>query len=232
MVATEHVRELLRSAPLVDGHNDLAWAHRELAGYDLDAVDIAEPQARLHTDLPRLRRGGVGAQFWSVYAPGSLTGEAAVTTTLEQIAFVYALAGRYPDDLRLSRTSAEVDSAVRAGRIASLLGMEGGHCINQSLGVLAMMAELGVRYLTLTHNQNVPWADSATDEPVLHGLSRFGERVVARMNQLGMVVDLSHVSADVVRHARDVTSAPVMFSHSSARAVCDVPRNVPDDVLA
>ena len=232
MVATEHVRELLRSAPLVDGHNDLAWAHRELAGYDLDAVDIAEPQPRLHTDLPRLRRGGVGAQFWSVYAPGSLTGEAAVTTTLEQIAFVYALAGRYPDDLRLSRTSAEVDSAVRAGCIASLLGMEGGHCINQSLGVLAMMAELGVRYLTLTHNQNVPWADSATDEPVLHGLSGFGERVVERMNQLGMVVDLSHVSADVMRHALDVTSAPVMFSHSSARAVCDVPRNVPDDVLA
>jgi membrane dipeptidase len=232
MVVTEHVRALLATAPLVDGHNDLPWAHRELAGYDLDAVDIAQPQPSLHTDLPRLRRGCVGAQFWSVYVPGSLAGDAAVTATLEQIAFVHALAARYPDDLRLTRTSAQVASAVAAGRVASLLGMEGGHCINESLGVLAMMSELGVRYLTLTHNDNVPWADSATDEPVLHGLSGFGERVVERMNRLGMVVDLSHVSADVMRHALDVTSAPVMFSHSSARAVCDVPRNVPDDVLA
>jgi len=231
MTPVDRIRELLRSAPLVDGHNDLAWAHRELAGYDLDAVDIGQPQPRLHTDLPRLRQGCVGAQFWSVYVPGSLSGDAAVTATLEQIAFVHALAARYPDDLRLARTSADVASAVEAGRIASLLGMEGGHCINESLGVLAMMSELGVRYLTLTHNDNVSWADSATDEPVLHGLSPFGERVVEAMNRIGMVVDLSHVSTDVMHHALDVTRAPVMFSHSSARAVCDMPRNVPDDVL-
>ena len=232
MPDTHHIRALLAAAPLVDGHNDLAWAHRELAGYDLDAVDIAQPQPRLQTDLPRLREGCVGAQFWSVFVPCSLTGDAAVTATLEQIAFVHELAARYPDDLQLARTSAEVQRAVRSRRIASLLGMEGGHSINESLGVLAAMYELGVRYLTLTHNDNVPWADSATDEPVLHGLSGFGECVIERMNRLGMVVDLSHVSADVMRHALDVARAPVMFSHSSARAVCDVPRNVPDDVLA
>ena len=232
MVSTESVRLLLASTPLVDGHNDLAWAHRELAGYDLDAVDIAQHQPQLQTDLPRLRRGGVGAQFWSVFVPCSLRGDAAVTATLEQIAFVHAMVRRYPDELRLARSASEVAAAVGSGRIASLLGMEGGHCINESLGVLTSMYELGVRYLTLTHNDNVSWADSATDEPVLHGLSDFGKQVVAQMNRLGMVVDLSHVSADVMRHALDVTRAPVMFSHSSARAVCDVPRNVPDDVLA
>ncbi len=232
MVSTEAVRRLLRSAPLVDGHNDLAWAHRELAGYDLYAVDIAQHQPQLQTDLPRLRRGGVGAQFWSVFVPCSLRGDAAVTATLEQIAFVHAMVRRYPDELRLARSASEVAAAVGSGRIASLLGMEGGHCINESLGVLTSMYELGVRYLTLTHNDNVSWADSATDEPVLHGLSEFGEHVVEAMNRLGMVVDLSHVSADVMRHALDVTRAPVIFSHSSARAVCDVPRNVPDDALA
>lgn len=231
MVSTESVRQLLRAAPLVDGHNDLPWAHRELAGYDLDAVDIAQDQAQLHTDLPRLRSGCVGAQFWSVFVPCSLQGEAAVTATLEQIAFVHAMVRRYPDDLRLARSASEVADAVDGGLVASLLGMEGGHSINESLGVLASMHELGVRYLTLTHNDNISWADSATDAPVLRGLSDFGERVVAEMNRLGMVVDLSHVSADVMHHALEVTRAPVMFSHSSARAVCDVPRNVPDDVL-
>jgi len=227
----DHVRELLRAAPLVDGHNDLAWAHRELAGYDLAAVDVAQPQPRLQTDIPRLRTGCVGAQFWSVFVPCSLSGDAAVTATLEQVSFIRSLAARYPNDLRLAVSASEVEAAVRGGRIASLLGMEGGHSINESLGVLAAMAALGVRYLTLTHNENVAWADSATDEPVLGGLSGFGERVVQEMNSLGMIVDLSHVSADVMRQALRVTRAPVMFSHSSARAVCDVPRNVPDDVL-
>jgi len=230
-VTVDDLRELLRSAPLVDGHNDLAWAHRELAGYDLDAIDIAQPQQGLQTDLPRLRAGCVGAQFWSVFVPCSLSGDAAVTATLEQIAFVRAMVARYADDLVLATTAADVGRAVGAGRIACLLGMEGGHSINESLGVLDAMHALGVRYMTLTHNDNVTWADSATDEPVLHGLSHFGERVVARMNRLGMVVDLSHVSADVMRHALRVTRAPVMFSHSSARTVCDVPRNVPDDAL-
>lgn len=231
MVSNERIRELLVAAPLVDGHNDLAWAHRELAGYDLDAVDLAQPQPQLQTDLPRLREGCVGAQFWSVFVPCSLTGDAAVTATLEQIEFVKAMVARYPAVLQLAISVADVETATASGRIASLIGMEGGHSINESLGVLASMYELGVRYMTLTHNDNVPWADSATDEPVLRGLSPFGEHVVLEMNRLGMTVDLSHVSADVMRHALDVARAPVMFSHSSARAVCDVPRNVPDDVL-
>ena len=230
-MTSRSVRELLVAAPLVDGHNDLAWAHRELAGYDLDAVDIALPQPALQTDLPRLRAGCVGAQFWSVFVPASMVGGEAVTATLEQIAFVRTLIRRYPDDFALARSAADVARAAGSGRIASLLGMEGGHCISESLGVLAAMYDLGVRYLTLTHNDNVSWADSATDEPVLRGLSAFGEDVVAEMNRLGMIVDLSHVSTDVMRHALRVTKAPVMFSHSSARAICDVPRNVPDDVL-
>ncbi|MGH3498552.1 MAG: dipeptidase [Nocardioidaceae bacterium] len=226
-----HLQEMLRGAPLTDGHNDLPWAHRDAAGYDLDTLDIGRPQSALDTDLPRLRTGGVGAQFWSVFVPSSLPGDAAVTATLEQIAFVRSMCVRYPDDLVLATCADDVDAAVRQGRIASLMGMEGGHSINGSLGVLEAMAALGVRYLTLTHNDNVPWADSATDDAVLNGLSGFGEQVVARMNDLGVVVDLSHVSADVMRHALRVTRAPVMFSHSSARTVCDVPRNVPDDVL-
>jgi len=216
---------------VIDGHNDLAWAMRELADYDLDAVDLLAGEPRLHTDLPRLARGEVTGQFWSVFVPCSLTGPAAVTATLEQIDFVRRLVDRYPERLTLATSADDVDRARGDGRIASLMGMEGGHSIDESLAVLRMMHQLGVRYLTLTHNCNVSWADSATDDPVLHGLSAFGEDVVREMNRLGMLVDLSHVSADVMRNALRVTSAPVLFSHSSARAVCDVPRNVPDDVL-
>jgi membrane dipeptidase len=226
------VIEVLSRNLLVDGHNDLAWAMRELCGYDLDAVDLAAGEPRLHTDLPRLRAGQVGAQFWSVYAPPTLAGADAVAATLEQIDFVRCLVARYPEHLALATSADEVTGAFDRGRIASLLGMEGGHCIGGSLGVLRMMHALGVRYLTLTHNDNVSWADSATDEPVLHGLSAFGGDVVREMNRLGVLVDLSHVSADVMRHALRVSTVPVIFSHSSARAVCDVPRNVPDDVLA
>lgn len=214
-----------------DGHNDLPWAVRELCGYDLDALDLHGGEPRLQTDLPRLRRGGVTAQFWSVYVPCSLAGGAAVTATLEQIDFVRAMVSRYADVLAAARSADDVRAAIAAGRIASLTGIEGGHSIDGSLPVLRMMHQLGVRYMTLTHNENVPWADSATDVPVAGGLTDFGRDVVREMNRLGMFVDLSHVSADVMRQALDVTTAPVIFSHSSARAVCDINRNVPDDVL-
>ncbi len=221
----------LRQVPLVDGHNDYPWTHRDLAGYDLDALPFDVDQPGLHTDLPRLRRGGVGAQFWSVYVPASLAGDAAVTATLEQIAFVRRLVDRHADVLALTTTADQVDAAVADGRIACLMGAEGGHQIGGSLGVLASLHALGVRYLTLTHNDNVPWADSATDDPVHHGLTDFGRGVVGEMNRLGVIVDLSHVSADTMRDALSATRAPVMFSHSNARALCDVARNVPDDVL-
>jgi len=218
--------------PVLDGHNDLPWALREHCGYDLSAVDLASGEPALQTDLPRLRAGGVAGQFWSVFVPCSLPGADAVTATLEQVDAVHRLVSAFPDDLALCRTADDVHAAMSAGRIASLTGMEGGHSIDCSLGALRMMHALGVRYMTLTHNENVPWADSATDEPVLGGLSDFGREVVAEMNRIGMFVDLSHVSPDTMRDALATTVAPVIFSHSSARAVCDHPRNVPDDVLA
>ncbi|WP_328994814.1 dipeptidase [Kribbella sp. NBC_01245] len=229
-MTSERVARLLRDHPLVDGHNDLPIAMYELCGYDLDKVDLREDVPGLNTDLPRLAAGQVGAQFWSLWVPPKPQHEA-VRRTLEQIEFVHRMVERYPDRLQLATTADEVETAFRAGKVASLMGMEGGHSIDESIGVLRIMRALGVRYMTLTHNDNVPWADSATDEPVLGGLSEFGEEVVAEMNRLGMLVDLSHVSADVMRHALRVTRKPVIFSHSSARAVCDVPRNVPDDVL-
>jgi membrane dipeptidase len=215
----------------MDGHNDLPWAMRDLAAYDLDKVDLAAGEPRLHTDIPRLRAGGVGAQFWSVFVSCNLAGGDAVAATLEQIDFVNLLVERYPDVFALARTADDVEAAVGSGRIASLMGMEGGHSIGESLGVLRRMHALGVRYMTLTHNENTSWADSATDVPVLGGLSEFGRAVVREMNRIGMFVDLSHVSAEVMRDALDETTAPVIFSHSSARAVCDNVRNVPDDVL-
>jgi len=220
------------SIPVVDGHNDLAWAVREKCGYDLSQVDLAAGVESLHTDIPRLRRGGVAGQFWSVYVPSSLQGGAAVTATLEQVDFVHRLVAAFPTTFELATTAYDVERATSNGRIASLMGMEGGHSIDESLGALRMFHRLGVRYLTLTHNDNVSWADSATDEPVLGGLSDFGRDVVRELNRLGMFVDLSHVSADTMRDALEVSTAPVIFSHSSARAVCDHPRNVPDDVLA
>lgn len=215
-----------------DGHNDLAWAMREMFDYDLGRVDLAAGAPDLQTDIPRLRAGGVGAQFWSVFVPCSLTGGSAVTATLEQIDFVRRLATCLPDHLALAESADEVEVAVGRGRIASLMGIEGGHSIDGSLGVLRMMHALGVRYMTLTHNENVPWADAATDRPAVGGLSDFGRDVVSEMNRLGMFVDLSHVSAQVMRDALDTSAAPVVFSHSGARAICDNVRNVPDDVLA
>jgi membrane dipeptidase len=228
----EQIRSLLRDAPLVDGHNDLLWELRNRVGYDLDRLDVSRPAAQLHTDLPRLRAGGVGGQFWSVYVPSTLPGHQAVTATLEQLDGFHRLLARYPADLGLALTAEEVVRVARAGRVASLAGMEGGHSIGESLGALRMMYALGARYMTLTHNDNTSWADSATDEPAHGGLTDFGRQVVAEMNRLGMLVDLSHVAPATMRAALDATRAPVIFSHSSARALCDHPRNVPDDVLA
>ncbi|HET8598879.1 MAG TPA: dipeptidase [Segeticoccus sp.] len=225
------VTELLGAHPLVDGHNDLAWELREQVGYDFDRLDVGKRTTTTHTDLPRLREGRVGAQFWSVWVPSDPANTAAVVQTLEQVDAVHRLITRYADRLGLARTADEVEHVFAYGRIASLLGAEGGHSIGCSLGVLRMLYALGVRYMTLTHNDNTPWADSATDEPVHGGLTDFGIEVVHEMNRLGMLVDLSHVSADTMRHALRATEVPVIFSHSSARAVCDCPRNVPDDVL-
>ncbi len=185
-----------------------------------------------HTDLPRLRAGGVGAQFWSVFVPSDRPASEAVTATLEQVDAAYAMFERYADQMLPATTVEDVERAWQQGKIAGLMGAEGGHQIDESLGTLRMLHRLGVRYLTLTHNDTNPWADSATDEPVHHGLTDFGREVVAEMNRIGMLVDLSHVSAEVMHQALDVSTAPVIFSHSSARAVCDHPRNVPDDVLA
>jgi len=217
---------------VIDGHNDLAWAHRQMAGYDLQRFDVSQPQPGLNTDLPRLRRGGVGGQFWSVYVPAELEADHAVRATLEQIDFIHRLVEAYPDTLQLVGTAEEAEAAMSEGRIASFMGAEGGHSIAESLPLLRMFYRLGVRYLTLTHNRNVSWADSATDQPAVRGLSPFGETVVNEMNRLGMLVDLSHVSAETARAALRVSRAPVIFSHSSCRALCDHPRNVPDDVLS
>ena len=228
----DHVTSLLERHPLVDGHNDLPWLARDEAGYDFDRLDIeAGTPGRSHTDIPRLRAGRLGGQFWSVFVPATLSQETAVTATLEQIDAVHQMIGRYPDTFGLALTAQDIEDVFASGRIASLLGAEGGHSIGCSLGTLRMLYVLGVRYMTLTHNDNVPWADSATDTPVHHGLSRFGVEVVREMNRIGMLVDLSHVSADTMRDALRESVAPVIFSHSSARAVCDYPRNAPDDVL-
>lgn len=230
-MASDLVTSVLRAHPVWDGHNDLPWAMREQVGYDCSVLDLAVLNDRTHTDIPRLRAGGVGAQFWSVFVPAQLAGDSAVAATLEQVDFVHQMTQRYAADLSLALTADDVDAAWSHGKIASLLGAEGGHSIGSSLGTLRMLYAVGVRYLTLTHNDNVPWADSATDEPVLGGLSEFGREVVREMNRLGMLVDCSHVSADTMRDALATSSAPIIFSHSSARAVCDHPRNVPDDVL-
>jgi membrane dipeptidase len=223
---------LLARSPLIDGHNDLAWQLREAAGPDAARTDIAAPLSTTHTDLPRLAQGKVGAQFWSVFVPVTLAGEAAVATTLEQIDFVRDMVRRYPGALELALTAADVERIHASGKVASLLGAEGGHSIASSLGVLRMFYELGVRYLTLTHNRNTGWADSATDQPDAGGLSDFGRQVVTEMQRIGMLVDLSHVAPATMADALDTARAPVIFSHSSALALCDHPRNVPDEILA
>ena len=223
--------ELLAAHPIIDGHNDLPYALREQVGYDLSRCDIGTRQSHNQTDLARLAEGGVGGQFWSVYVPGTWSGERAVVGTLEQIDFVHRMVAAYPDRLALASTADDVESAYQDGKIASLLGAEGGHSIASSLGVLRMLYALGVRYLTLTHNHNVPWADAAADSPRLGGLSPFGRDVVDEMNRLGMLIDLSHTAPGTMHDTLEATSAPVIFSHSGARGLVDHVRNVPDEVL-
>ena len=230
----QRARRLLGATPVIDGHNDYPWAVRENAGGDLTKLDIRRPQPSLMTDIARLRAGGLGGQFWSVYVPATGPDDHpadAVTATLEQIDLVHRMMDLYRDDMALALTAEDIERIEAGGRIASLIGMEGGHSIDSSLGVLRDMYRLGARYMTLTHSLSTPWADSATDTARLGGLSPFGEEVVREMNRLGMLVDLSHVSPDTMADALRVTSAPVIFSHSSARAVTDVPRNVPDEIL-
>jgi membrane dipeptidase len=224
-----------RNVPLIDGHNDLPWQYRERVKNQLGQIDLRADQSQLpkplHTDIPRLKRGGMGAQFWSVYVPASLKGPAAVQATLEQIDVVHRLDALYPETFALALTADDLTRVHKSGRIASLIGMEGGHSINNSLATLRQMYLAGARYMTLTHSENVDWADSATADPKLDGLSDFGKLVVGEMNRLGMLVDLSHVSPASMHDALDASAAPVIFSHSSARALTNHPRNVPDDVL-
>lgn len=229
--STDHARKLHQEVPLIDGHNDLPWQYREQVSRKFSELDVSKPQPELMTDIERLREGGVGAQFWSVYVPSDFEGADAVPATLEQVDVVYELARRYPDTFEVALDADSIERVFASGKIASLIGMEGGHSIASSLATLRMFYRLGARYMTLTHSRNVPWADSATDDPLLDGLSKFGEEVVREMNWLGMLVDLSHVSPATMHDALEVTEAPVIFSHSSARALCDHPRNVPDDVL-
>ena len=228
-------RRILERSPLIDGHNDLPWALRQGFGNDPHAVDLTQDQSAnpttLHTDIPRLRQGGVGAQFWSVYVPASLPPVEAAKATFEQIDSVKRLVGAHPDVFELAYTADDIERVHRRGRIASLIGMEGGYSIDDSLGLLREFHDAGARYMTLTHSTTTTWADSATDAPKWGGLNPFGEEVVREMNRLGMMVDLSHVSEETMLDAMRVSEAPVIFSHSSARAVTNHPRNVPDAVL-
>ncbi len=228
------VQEVLAATPLIDGHNDAPWAIRSRWSNQLglfDFHDTASVDRPMHTDLKRLKEGGVGAQFWSVWVPTDLEGGEAVTTVIEQIDLVHRLVNRYPDELELALTAADIRRIHSEGKIASLIGVEGGHSINNSMAALRALYSLGARYMTLTHWQNVDWCDAATEAPEHDGLTDFGEAVVGEMNRLGMMVDLSHVSAKVMSDVLEITKAPVIFSHSSAFAIDPHPRNVPDDIL-
>jgi membrane dipeptidase len=228
------VFEVLASTPLIDGHNDVPWQYRTRVDNHLDRIDFRDTRALeppMHTDLMRLRASHYGGQFWSVYIPTDLAGPGAAKAVLEQIDVVHRLVERYPEALEMAYTADDVVRIHRSGKVASLIGMEGGHAIENSLAVLRQLYGAGARYMTLTHTANCDWADSATDEPEHGGLTKFGEEVVREMNRLGMLVDLSHVSPDTMNDALDVSVSPVIFSHSSARAVTDHPRNVPDQVL-
>jgi membrane dipeptidase len=231
VVVSEAARRIHATAPVFDGHNDLPWALRGAGGLN-DQTDIAKSQPGFHTDIARLRGGGVGAQFWSVYVPATTqrTGEA-LLTTLQQIGIVRSMIERYPEVFELALNADDIDRIRSEGKIASLIGVEGGHSIENSLSVLRQLYKEGTRYMTLTHSKSLNWADSCTGEVISDGLSPLGEEVVREMNRLGMLVDLSHVSPDCMRDALRVTRSPVIFSHSSARGIADHPRNVPDDVL-
>lgn len=237
---TARIDRILARTPLIDGHNDLPWEIRERFKSKLTAFDLRSDTSKIQppadspalmTDIPRLRAGRVGAQFWSVWVPVEMKGFQAVEATVEQIDLVKDMTDRYPADLQMAYTAADIRRIHKAGRIASLIGIEGGHQINNSLAVLRQMYALGARYMTLTHSTNTDWADSATDAPAHHGLTAFGQAVVKEMNRIGMLIDLSHVSAETMKAALAISAAPVIFSHSSARALVDHPRDVPDDVL-
>jgi membrane dipeptidase len=229
---TDEARRIHRQALVIDGHNDLPYRYRQADDLSFRTIDIAKPQKTLHTDIPRLRQGGVGAQFWSAYVdPETRKEGTAVRQTLEQIDVILRMVRRYPDTFEMAYSTEDILRIHKNGKIASLIGVEGGHSIDNSLGVLRMLHALGVRYMTLTHSETLDWADSATDKPKSNGLSPFGEQVVLEMNRLGMLVDISHVSAETMRHVLRVTRSPVIASHSSAHALAAHPRNVPDDVL-
>jgi membrane dipeptidase len=229
VVLTDEAIAIHKEAILIDGHNDLPWQFRTKRDFSFRFIDIAKPQAKTHTDIARLKKGGVGAQFWVAYVPVERTD--AVKTTLEQIDIVHTLIHDHPDSFEFAGSADDIVRIRKQGKIASLIGVEGGHSIDNSLGVLRMYYKLGVRYLTLTHTRDTDWADSSAGKGTHKGLSKFGEEVIAEMNHLGMLVDLSHVSTETMRHVIRVAKAPVIFSHSSARALCDHPRNVPDEVL-
>lgn len=230
----EQATKILESVPLIDGHNDVPIQYRSRAQYKLSEIDFNNTtllERPMHTDIPRMRAGRVGGQFWSVYVPTNVPESESVQMTLEQIDFVYRLIDAFPDHFEIALTADDIERVFKSGKIASLIGMEGGQSIGNSLQVLRQMYELGVRYMTITHARTLDWADAATDDPEHGGLTEFGQEVIREMNWLGMLVDLSHVSAETMHDALDVSTAPVIFSHSSAMALNNHPRNVPDDVL-
>jgi len=229
---TDAASQVHKAGFVFDGHNDLPWAIRTNASSSFAKLDISQSQPTLNTDIARLRQGNAGAQFWSVYVPAETSKRGnALLQTLEQIELVHAMMERYPETFEFARTVDDIERIRAAGKIASLIGVEGGHSIENSLETLCRLHELGAAYMTLTHSDTLDWADSATDDPKHGGLSAFGEEIVREMNRLGMLVDLSHVSPDTMKDALRVSKAPIIFSHSSARSVADHPRNVPDDVL-
>ena len=220
------------SGMLFDGHNDLPWEIRDKGNSSFDILDISKDQPTLHTDIARLKKGGLKAQFWSVYVPAAADKNGdALSQTLHQISIVKSMVKRYPETFEFASTADDIERIIKAGRIASMMGVEGGYSIENEISNLQRLYDEGCRYMTLTHSRSLTWADSATDEPRVNGLSDFGKDVIREMNRLGMLVDLSHVSPETMRQSLALTKAPVMFSHSSARAICDHPRNVPDDVL-
>ncbi len=232
VIVTAEALAIHRRSYIFDGHNDLPWTVREKASRSFDTLDISKPQPEIHTDIERLRQGGVGAQFWSVYVP-SHTAESGVAhqMTLEQIGIVEAMLKRYPETFEMALTSEDVKRIRQQGKIASLIGVEGGHAIDNSLEKLKRLFDLGARYMTLTHSDSLDWADSCSDKVKCGGLSEFGKAVVGEMNRMGMMIDISHVSPATMQAAMDASAAPIIFSHSSARGVADHPRNVPDEIL-
>lgn len=227
---------VLARTPIIDGHNDLPWEIRDGHHAAVEAVDLTADTSRieppLQTDLPRMAKGHVGGQFWSVWIPATTTGPQAVETTIEQIDIVRRMIAANPAHMALARDAADMARIAKSGRIASLIGVEGGHQIDGRLSVLRQYYNLGVRYMTLTHGKSVGWADSSTDAPQANGLTPFGRQVVAEMNRLGMLIDVAHVSDATMAAALAATKAPVIASHSNARAIADRPRNIPDPLLA